>query len=47
MSQTKRKKGKCSKVGMQVGRDYEDEMSSTNILQSCKLVGINLKEKSV
>lgn len=40
----KERKGKCSKVGMQVGRDYEDEMNSTNILQSCKLVGINLKK---
>ena len=27
-----------------VGRESEDEMSSINILQSCKLVEINLKK---
>lgn len=38
--------GKCSNVGMQVGREYEDEMSCINILQSCNLVEINFKEVS-
>jgi len=40
----KERKGKCSKVGMKVGREYEDEMSSINILQSGNLVEINLKK---